>query len=96
MPFLEDIINNHKNYGKWKIQLITRINFISSLDTGEFCRMYSKSNNVKILISTETDDFINEIFKSFLKKYQEGLEIKMKGSEFVFDSLIYCITNFIK
>ena len=29
---------------------------------------------------------INELFKSFFKKYQEGLETKMKGSESVFDS----------
>ena len=64
-PFLKDMINNHKTYGEWKIQLIMRINFISSLDTDEFRIMYSKSNNVKIMKGTETDDIINELFESF-------------------------------
>ena len=81
------MINNHKTYGEWKIELIMRINFISSLDTDEFRIMYSKSNNVKIMMGTETYDIINELFESFLKKYQEGLETKMEGSNLVFESV---------
>ena len=65
------MINNYKNYREWKIQSIIRINFVSSLDTDQFCIMYSKSDNAKIMKGTETDDIINEIFESFLKKYQE-------------------------
>ena len=38
--------------------------------------MNSKSVNVEIMVGIETDNIINEIFKSFLKKYQEGLEKK--------------------
>ena len=49
--------------------------------------MYSKSNNAKILNGTETDDIINELFEFFLKKYQEGFETKMEGSNFVFESV---------
>ena len=86
-PYLRDIINNHKAYGEWKIQLIMRINFISSLDTYEFRIMYSSSNNAKIMKSTETDGIVNELFESFLKKYQEGLETKMEGSNFIFESV---------
>ena len=44
------------------------------------------------MIGTETSDAINELFNSFLKRYQEGLETKMKGSNFIFervDSLYY-------
>ena len=29
-PYLRDMIDNHKAHGEWKIQLIMRINFISS------------------------------------------------------------------
>ena len=43
-----------------------QITLISSLDTGELCIMDSKSNNVEIMIDTETDDIINELFESFL------------------------------
>ena len=49
--------------------------------------MYTQSDNVEILISTKTDDIINELFKYFFKRYQEGLETKMKGNKFVFDSI---------
>ena len=34
---------------------------------------------------TETNDVINELFKSFLRKYQEVLETEMNGSSFVFE-----------
>ena len=32
-------------------------------------------------------DIIDELLKSFLQKYQEGLEESMRGSEFIFDSV---------
>ena len=86
-PYLRDMINNHKVHGEWKIQLTMQIKFVSSLDTNEFRIMHAKSDNIEILIGTETDDIINELFESIFKKYQEGLETKMKGSEFVFDSI---------
>ena len=37
---------------------------------------------------TETDDIINELFESFLQKYQELLEEKMRDSKFVFESVV--------
>ena len=86
-PFLRDMINNNRTYGEWKIQLIMRINFISSLDTDEFRTMHTKSDNIEIMNGTETNVIINELFESFLKRYQEGLETKMKGSEFIFESV---------
>ena len=42
--------------------------------------MYIKSNNVEIMMGSETDEIIEELFKSFLQKYQEGLEESMRGS----------------
>ena len=95
------MINNHKAsikhpngiiiedniHGEWKIQLTIQINFIS-FETGEIRTMNSKRDNVKIVMGIETDDIINELFKSFFKKYQEGLETKMReGSNFVFESV---------
>ena len=37
-----------------------------------------------ILISNEADEIIEKIFGYFLKRYQEGLERSIKGSEFVY------------
>ena len=73
-------------------KLVMKINFICSVGTNEFREMYTKSDNVEIMSGTETSDAINELFKSFFRRYQEGLETKMKGSSFIFervDSLYY-------
>ena len=58
-----EIIDDN-NFGEWKFQLTMRINFISSLDTGEIRTMDSKSDNIDIMMVTETDDIIDEVFKS--------------------------------
>ena len=63
------------------------INFISSEDSDETRTMHTKSNNVEIMMGSETDEIIEELFKSFLQKYQEGLEELMRGCEFIFDSV---------
>ena len=47
--------------------------------------MYTKSINIEFMSGAETSDAINEIFKSFLKRYQEWLETKMRGSSFTFE-----------
>ena len=39
------------------------------------------------MIGSETDEIIENIFESFLQKYQEGLEESMRGSEFVYYSV---------
>ena len=44
-------------------------------------------NSVNNEMRTETDDITKELFKSFLKKYQDGLEKKMERSDFVFESV---------
>ena len=43
--------------------------------------------NVEIMMGSETDEIIEELCKSFLQKYQEGLEESMRGSEFIIDSV---------
>ena len=49
--------------------------------------MHTKSNNVEIMIGSETDEIIEDFFKSFLQKYQEGLEESIRESELVYDSV---------
>ena len=62
------------------------INFISK-DSDETCNMLTKSDNIEIIMDSETDNFIKELFESLLQKYQEGLEESMRGSNFYFDSV---------
>ena len=63
------------------------INFISSKDSDETQTMHTKSNNAEIMVGSETNEIIKDLFESFLQKYQEGLEESMRGSEFVYDSV---------
>ena len=53
--------------------------------------MYTKNDNIEIRIGDDIDDVIKELFNSLLKRYQENLQEKMRGSEFGFDrvNLLY-------
>ena len=70
-----------------KIQLTMAINFMSSTDSDKTGAMYTKSNNVEIMMVSETDEITEDLFDSFLQKYQEGLEESTRGSEFAYDSV---------
>ena len=63
------------------------INFISSKDSDETRNMHTKSDNIEIIIGSETNDMIEELRESLLQKYQDGLEESMRGSEFVPNSI---------
>ena len=67
---------------EWKIQLTMAINFIYSKDSDENRTMHTKSNNVEMIMGSETDEIIENLFESFLQNYQEGLEESMRGSKF--------------
>ena len=64
-PYLSDIINDNK---KCKIRLTMRINFISSKDLRETCTMHTRSDNIKIMMGSETNDITEELCES-LQKY---------------------------
>ena len=84
IPYLREMIDNHKHKGKWKIQLTMKINFVSILDNTQFRDMHTKSDNIEIMIGIKTNNIITGLFNSSFKKYQEGLETIMKGSSFTF------------
>ena len=78
------MIDDHKSKAEWEIQLSMRVIFVSFTNANETREMYSKSDNVKIMSGIETEDIINELVNIFHKRYQEGLETKMRGSSFTF------------
>ena len=57
---------DYKTQGEWKIQLTMPINSISSKDSEETCTMHTKSDNIEIMVGSETDEIIEELFKSLL------------------------------
>ena len=46
----------------WKIQLTIEINFISSIDNDEERVMYSKSDNIEMMINNEADEVTKKTF----------------------------------
>ena len=66
-PCLRDMIDNYKAHSEWKIRLIMRIIFVSSIDANEVHIMHTKSDNIEIMIGIENNDVINELFSSFLR-----------------------------
>ena len=95
------MINDHKMQGESKVHSgNTVIDYKTqeepSKDSDEIHTMNTRSNNMENMMSNETDEIIQKLFQSLLQKYQEGLEEKMRGSEFIFTVLIYWIIIFIK
>ena len=68
------MIDNHKSKGEWKIQLIMRVIFVSFIDKNETHVMHTKSDHIEIMNDSDTSNAISELFDSFYKIYQEGLE----------------------
>ena len=56
--------------------------------------MHTRSDNIEIMIDDDNDDIIEELFKSFLKKYEENLQNKMRGSDFDFDGFNFLYYDF--
>ena len=86
-PHLKDMIDDYKSKGEWKIQITMRIIFISFMDKNETQVMHTKSDNVEIMNGTDTSDAINNLINYFMKRYQEGLETKMKESSYIFERI---------
>ena len=72
-PYLSDMIINYKIQGEWKIKLTISINFISSNGSDETRNLHTKSNDIEIVMGSETDEIIEELCESLLQKRQEGV-----------------------
>ena len=95
--YLIELINEYKNEGEWKIQLIAEINFISlKPGSDETCVMYTRSDNEEFMNGDDTDEVIKSLFKSFLQRFEENLQEKMRGSDFEFDGINFFYYNFNK
>ena len=69
MPYLSDLINDHKanekNSNEWKIQRNMDVNLVSSKDTGETRTIFVWNDNEEIRSSNETDDIVKGLLNSF-------------------------------
>ena len=76
--------------------MIPEINFIYlKLGSDETRVMYTRSDNEEVMSGSDTDEVIKLLFRSFLQKYQEHLQNKMRGSDFEFDGVNLLYYNVI-
>ena len=95
--YLRKLTNYYKNKGEWKVQLIADISFISLKPSSDETRiMHTRSDNEKFMNGSDTDEIIKGLFESFLQKYEENLQEKMKGSDFEFDGVNFLYYDFNK
>ena len=77
----------YNSKGEWKIKITMRIIFMSFIGKNQTQLMHTKSDNVEIMNGTDTNEAINELINSFMKRYQEGLKTKMKGTSYILESV---------
>ena len=56
--------------------------FLKNIDKDHI--MYSKSDNIDIMIYDKADEVIKDIFELIIFRYQIGLETLMKCTDFIF------------
>ena len=87
-PYLYDLINVYKAKGEWKLQLSAEISFVSQKpDSNEIRIMYTRSTPEEIIIGCETEEVAENLIMQLLQKYQDNLQNKMKGSDFIFNGI---------
>ena len=58
--------------------------------------MRTKSDNIEIMMGSQTNEIIEEPFESVLERHQEGLEESLRRSELFLLVLMHCIIILIK
>ena len=82
-PYLEDLINEKKNKGEWKLQLTAKISFVSlKPDSDETRLMYTRSNPEEFMNGSETEEIIESLYRSLLQKYNDNLQEKNERFRF--------------
>ena len=94
---MKELINQYKNQGEWKVQLTAEINF-KSLEPGsnEIRIMHVRSDSEEFMSGDDTNEIIKSLFQSFIQRYEESLQNRMKGSDFEFDGINFLYYDFNK
>ena len=76
---------------------MAEINFILLKPGSDETRvMYKRSDNDEFMSGDDTNEIIKLLFESFLQRFEENVQIKMRGSEFEFDVINFLDYNFNK
>ena len=79
------------------MQLIAEINFISLNPRSDETRvMYTRTDDEEFMNGHDTNEIIKLLFESFLQRFEENLQEKMRGSDFGFHGVNFFNYNFNK
>ena len=79
------------------MKLSAEINLISLKPGSDQTRvMYTRSDNEEFMSGDDTNEIIKLLFESFLQRFEENLQNKMRGSEFEFDGINFFYYSFNK
>ena len=79
------------------MQLSAEINFISLKPGSDETRvMYTRSDNEEFMSGDDTNEINKLLIESFLQRFEENLQSKMRGSEFEFDGINFFYYSLIK
>ena len=85
IPFIKILINE-KKITEQKIQLDIGINYIHITDNKRITH-FTKSDNIKCLPSSKTDDILNVLLASLYEKYNEDKQLCHTSSSFIYESV---------
>ena len=89
-PYLYDLKNVYKAKGEWKLQLSAEISFVlQKPDSNEIRIMYTRSTPEEIINGCETEEVAENLIMQLLQKYQDNLQNKVKGPDFIFNGINY-------
>ena len=94
-PYLEDLINAKKDKGEWKLQLTAQVSFVSLKPGSDETRlMHTRSVGMEFMSGSETEEIVETLYRSLFQNYQDNLQEKMRGSDFVFNGVNYLYYDF--
>ena len=80
---------------KRKIKVSGKTSFASvKPDSGETRLMHTRSDAAEFMNGSETEEIIESLYRSLLQNYNDNLQEKMKGSDFVFNGINYFYYDF--
>ena len=85
IPFIKILIDE-KKITEQKIQLDIGINYIHITDNKRITH-FTKSDNIKCLPSSNTDDILNKLLISLYEKYNEDKQLCHTSSSFIYESV---------
>ena len=84
---MRDIIINFQKFNTGKIQFAIAIKSISFKDVDEDYMVHSKSDNREFMSYDNAKEVVDELFESFLSRYEISLETLIRGNNFIFYSV---------